>query len=65
MNNPFDEIRQAVNDAKDLNRACDQQANNLAELLDGRLRHVNYYRLKRLKAQLRDFNAHTGNWKED
>lgn len=63
MNNPFDEMRRAVESARDLNRAVDKQSNDMAELLDGRLQHVAHHRLKRLKAQLRNFNANTGEWK--
>jgi hypothetical protein len=63
MDNPFDEMRRAVQAARELNRAVDDQANTLADLLEGRLQHVSSYRLKKLKAQLRDFNAHTSHWK--
>lgn len=65
MDNPFDEMRTAVRQAREVNKAIDQMTNNLAELLDGRLRHVDRYWLKRLKSQLREFNASTGKWKED
>lgn len=43
------------------------QANNFVDiLLDGAmLRSVSPYRLARLKKQLKDFNAHTGRWKND
>lgn len=64
MDNPFDAMRDAVNQARELNRAVDQQANNLADLLDGRMRYVSKYRLQRLKQQLQRFNAVTGEWKE-
>jgi hypothetical protein len=57
-------MRRAVQKAREVNRAVDDQANALADLMDGRLRHVSQYRLKKLKAQLRDFNAHTGSWKD-
>jgi hypothetical protein len=63
-NNPFDEVRTAVNQARELFRAADDQANNMAALLEGRLRKVNPYWLKRLKKELHDFNAATGKWKE-
>lgn len=63
MENAFDAIRVAVQAARVLNQSVDNQANALADLLDGRLRHVTSYRLKKLKAQLREFNAHTGEWK--
>jgi hypothetical protein len=64
MDNPFDEMRAAVERAKDLNRAVDLQVNSLVDLLDGRLEHVTVYRLKRLKSALKWFNANTGRWKE-
>lgn len=64
MSNPFDDIRSAVQQARELNRACDQQANTLADLLEGRLQHVSTCRLTKLKRELRDFNMHTGRWKE-
>ena len=64
MDNPFDDIRRAVQQAREVNRACDEQANVIADLLDSRLGHVSQYRLKKLKAQLREFNAHTGSWRE-
>lgn len=63
MENPWDEIRAAVNQARELNRAIDDQANTLADLLAGRLRKVTQYRLAKLKRELRDFNIHTGEWK--
>lgn len=65
MSNPFDEILRAVNDANQQLRAADEVATDLARLLDGRLRRVNSaYILSRLKEQLRDFNMHTGKWRE-
>lgn len=65
MSNPFDEIRRAVNDANQQLRAADEVATDLARLLDGRLRRVSSsYTLSRLKEQLRDFNMHTGKWRE-
>ena len=63
MNNPFDEIKAAVQNARLLNRAIDRQANTLASLLVGRLHNVSDYHLKLLKKELRDFNIHTGRWK--
>ena len=62
MDNPFDAMRAAVNEARELNRAVDAQANALADLLEGRLQHVSNSRLARLKRELRDFNIHTGRW---
>lgn len=63
MDNPFDAVSAAVRQAKELNQVVDRQANTLADLLDGRLRFVNGYTLRRIKVQLRDFNAVTREWK--
>lgn len=65
MSNPLDEICRAVSEAKQQLRVADEVATDLARLLDGRLRRVSSpYILSRLKEQLRDFNMHTGKWKE-
>jgi len=63
MNNPWDELKQALSEAENINRACDHSANSMAHILRGRLRHVNDWNLKALKRELRDFNIHTGKWK--
>lgn len=64
MGNPFEDMRRAVNAAREVNQAVNAQINALLDLLDGRLRHADKYRLKELKAQLRDFNANTKRWKK-
>lgn len=64
MENPFSAVAQALHEAQELSRALDRQANDLADLLDGRMTKVSSYRLKRLKTQLQRFNAHTGKWKD-
>ena len=61
--NPFDAMRQAVSEARQVLRAVDEQANTLVDLLEGRLQHVSAYRLKRLKRKLARWNANTGVWK--
>lgn len=63
MNNPFDEVSAAVDQAAALEYACNQNASRMARLLVGRLRHVSEWHLKALKRELRDFNIHTGTWK--
>lgn len=70
MSNPFDEVRAAVSQAKEQLRAADDAALSMAQLLVGRLRHVqsgNQYRgadaLRALKKELRDFDMTTGEWK--
>lgn len=62
MQNPFDEMRSAVQAAKDTLRAVDQQADAMAGLLAGRLRHVNRDTLAQLKRELQGFNASTKKW---
>lgn len=64
IENPFDAMRSAVQQARDLNRAVDSQANTIADLLQGRLRTLTPGRLAALKRELRDFNMHTGVWRE-
>ncbi len=61
----FTEMQAAINEAEaELNRA-DMLANNLAELLQGRLRKITRYGLlKRLKAELQHYNASTNRWRE-
>lgn len=63
MNNAFDELTTAIEAAKQVRRACDNNANAMAELLLGSLRNVSRWKLERLKRELRDFNIHTGRWK--
>jgi hypothetical protein len=64
VDNPFDSMRDAVSQARELNRAVDAQVNALVDLLEGRLEQVSKYRLQRLKRQLHRFNASTGEWKD-
>lgn len=61
--NTFDQMRQAINEARETMRAADSVANDLASLLRDRLRKVSPWHLVELKRQLRDFDAHTKRWK--
>ena len=63
MNNAWDEISNAMSEARAVNRAADEHANNMAELLKGRLRHVHPYKLAVLKRELRDFDLRVKEWK--
>jgi len=60
-------IREATRDAEMINRQVDNQTAQLCELIEGRLRKVSSWRgiaaLKKIKAELRDFDARTGRWK--
>lgn len=64
MDNAFDTMRRALREAELTQAAADEQAAAMASLLVGRLRHCGEYALKRLKRELRDFNIHTGTWKD-
>lgn len=66
--NKFDEMRQALNEAKNLQAAADSQAKEMARILKGRLRRVgaDYWGheiLCELKRELADYNMRTGEWK--
>lgn len=60
------DMERAIDEAKaDLDRA-DMQATRMARMLLGRLRKVeSTYALGRLKRELSQYNAHTGQWKEE
>jgi hypothetical protein len=60
--NPHDLMRAAVQQARSTMTAADNAANSMAELIDGRLKHVSGYHLAKLKKQLRSFNMHTQRW---
>lgn len=63
--NVFDEMNQAMQEAELRMRAADEVAGKVARMLVGRLKRVDSaYTLGRLKRELRDFNIHTGSWKE-
>jgi len=60
MDNPFDEITRALDQARSVQRVCDRASGDLARILRGQLKFVPDYILKDLKRELRDFNIHTG-----
>lgn len=67
MSNTFDDFKEALNRARAINYAADQNALDVAKLLLGRLRTVKDWRndtLVSLKKELRDFNAGTRRWKD-
>ena len=63
MDNPFDEMRKAVANARAVLRAVEPVSNDMAQLLRGNLRHCQSWNLAALKRELRDFNIHTGKWR--
>jgi hypothetical protein len=62
--NKFDEMRQAVSEAKTTLAAADNVAYQMGSMLRGRLRHCSAYDLKALKRELAKFNIQTGRWKD-
>lgn len=63
MSNPFDELRGAIYQARELDRAVATYAGTLASLLRGKLHHCSDADLCALKKELQDYNMHTGVWK--
>ncbi len=63
FNECFDDMREAVKYAKQVNRAADTVAEGCAEILQGRLRNVSAYELRKLKRELQQFDAKSGKWK--
>lgn len=57
------DMENAIEEAETILRRADMTASKMARLLTGRLRKVNTWILKDLKRELKDFNAHTGEWK--
>ena len=62
MDNAFDEITKAIEQAKAVDSVCNRNANAMLEILIGRLRHCRPWNLAKLKRELRDFNIHTKQW---
>lgn len=58
------ELRSAVDDAEQLQRDINRQAQALASILRGWLRHVYGDTLAELKRELADYNIHTRSWKK-
>ena len=57
-------MRSEINEARQTIINADELANSIADILPGRLKHVSSYTLKQLKMELKNFNAHTCEWKD-
>lgn len=58
------DIDRALDQAKEALTAADEHATRAANLVAPRLRHVkNLHTLQKMKAELQNFNAVTGKWK--
>lgn len=61
----FSDMREAVNEAREVISSADAFAESMAEMIVGRLRHIDSsWVLERLKRELRDYNITTGTWKQ-
>lgn len=68
LGNPWDAIRRAVDESKNLDRAVSASCADMASLLAGNLRRVSKndtgaHLLRTLKRELRDFDMTTGTWR--
>lgn len=54
----------AVKEAKQTLENADSLANEMASVLTGRLRKVNWRHLDKLKKELTKYNSKTGEWKD-
>lgn len=64
MSNKFDEMRAALREAEYTLDAARSVAAQMASMLTGKLRNCEPGTLARLKRELRNFNIHTGTWRE-
>ena len=62
--NTFDMMTEALDEARATMNCADRMANKMAHILRGRLRNVAPYNLKALKKEIKNFNSHTGEWKD-
>ena len=62
----FDEMTEAVEEAERTIRMADIATRKVAKLIIGRLRSIKTpsWVLAELKRELRDYNIHTGQWKD-
>ena len=57
------EMRRDINRARMVLNNADSLVNEMAGLIEGKLKHVSPYTLAKIKKELQNFNAHTGRWK--
>ena len=62
----WDEMNAALKDAEITIRQAEVRINDMARIVAGRLRlaGVSSYYLYKLKKELKNYNIHTGQWKE-
>lgn len=64
MNNAYDEMEMAIQQAEEVKRAAKTHARRMARFLVGNLRDCNHSELVAFKKELKDYNIHTGKWKK-
>lgn len=66
MSIDVEDMHQAINEAKTTIRRADRVVSRMADLVAGHLEagDVAHSTLKQLKEELRNYNVHTGRWKE-
>ncbi|MFA6063921.1 MAG: hypothetical protein WC736_15140 [Gallionella sp.] len=64
MSNAFDGMRAAMSEAREVMRAADIFADQMADMIADRLKHVSGPRLSKLKRELRRWDIHRREWKE-
>jgi len=62
--NYWDEIRNALDAAKEADTAVKMHARQMGGLLVGKCRHLSCSDAEALKRELQDYNIHTRNWKK-
>lgn len=65
MTNLFDDIRNALANAREIDNAISRHTERFAEMLNrpGNLRRVSAWELKKMKRELDNFDMRTGRWK--
>ena len=67
MDNIWDQMREALRQAREIESAAAQNADRMVEMLmlggGGPLRKANAYWLRQMKKSLENFNSTTGKWK--
>jgi len=60
----YDTVRQMLEEARRTKEASRQYSRQCADIIVDDLRELLPSQLKKIKLQLRNFNAHTGEWKK-
>lgn len=64
MDNPYSELKTALQQTRNLQQACKECAGSMAQLLVGHLRDVPPWLLRELKKEIAAYNPHTRTWRK-